>query len=67
MPDITLCRGEGCTIKEECYRHTAKPSERQAYFVEPPFTKKMGGTACENYMCNRKSQDFIGVSNEARV
>jgi hypothetical protein len=57
MPDITLCRGEGCTIKNECYRYAAKPNEyRQAYFAESPCTKKMGGTACDYYMSNRRSE-----------
>lgn len=38
MPDITMCKGEGCPAKELCYRYTAKPNEyRQSYFVEPPY------------------------------
>ena len=37
MPDITMCKGEGCPIKIGCYRYRADPSEfRQSYFVEPP-------------------------------
>ena len=50
MPDITMCQGGKCTIKEECYRYKAKPSEyRQSYFAEPPFKKKMDGTSCEYF------------------
>lgn len=56
MPDITMCKGENCTIKEECYRFTAKPSERQAYFVESPCTRKMGGTACDHYWPNERNK-----------
>jgi len=57
MPDITLCKGENCTIKEECYRFTAKPSEYwKSYFVESPCTKKMGGTACNEFVSNRRSE-----------
>jgi hypothetical protein len=37
MPDITLCTGEGCPLKDECYRYKAKPSERQSYFERPPY------------------------------
>lgn len=38
MPDISMCTGNGCTLKENCYRYTAKPSEfRQSYFSTPPF------------------------------
>lgn len=37
MPDITMCSGEGCPVKEKCYRFTAKPSEYwQSYFIDPP-------------------------------
>lgn len=36
MPDISMCNGTDCPHKENCYRFTAKPSEYQTYFVEPP-------------------------------
>jgi len=56
MPDITMCNGGSCTIKHDCYRYTAKPREYgQSYFMEPPFTKKMGGSTCEHYVSNRKN------------
>ncbi len=32
MPDITMCQGTGCTVKESCYRFKANPSEWQSYF-----------------------------------
>lgn len=34
--DITMCSGKGCDFKERCFRFTAKPSDRQSYFVNPP-------------------------------
>lgn len=38
MADISMCEGNGCPLKEKCYRFTAIPNEyRQAYFVEPPY------------------------------
>jgi len=38
MPDITLCSGEGCNIKETCRRYKAQPSEYyQYYFMGTPF------------------------------
>jgi hypothetical protein len=49
MPDITMCDGGGCTIKDFCYRHMAKASERQSFFIEPPYKKKMDGTDCKYY------------------
>jgi hypothetical protein len=51
MPDITMCKGEGCEVKETCYRFTAKPSEyQQAYFPETPSVN--GG--CEYYINDNK-------------
>lgn len=40
MPDITMCKGEECPLKETCYRYIATPTINQSYFVNPPFTKK---------------------------
>lgn len=58
MPDITMCEGGGCDLKSTCYRHNAEPNPyRQSYFAEPPFKKKMGGTACECYWCDRKWEE----------
>ena len=35
--DITKCNGEGCPVKESCYRYTSTPDEHcQSYFVETP-------------------------------
>lgn len=57
MSDITKCKGTGCTIKNECYRYTAKPDPYwQSYFFESPCTKKMGGTACDHYAPNRRDK-----------
>jgi hypothetical protein len=36
MADITKCNGQGCPVKEKCYRYTAKESMYQSYFSEPP-------------------------------
>ena len=41
MPDITMCEGGDCPLKESCYRYTATPSEyRQSYFTEIPYNKE---------------------------
>jgi hypothetical protein len=45
MADITMCTGDGCPLKENCYRFTAEKSERQSYFFTPPFD----GKTCEVY------------------
>jgi hypothetical protein len=40
MPDITMCKGEGCPIKEHCYRHTAEADDYQSFLVESPWDGK---------------------------
>ena len=39
--DITMCKGLNCPLKDNCYRHTAKPSELQSYFSGPPVMSKL--------------------------
>ena len=34
--DITKCKGQGCPIKDQCKRYTAKESFLQSYFMESP-------------------------------
>lgn len=36
MPDITLCPGHGCPIREQCRRYTARGGEMQSWFTEVP-------------------------------
>lgn len=36
MPDITMCSGNDCKFKSNCYRYTAEASIRQSYFTESP-------------------------------
>ena len=47
MPDISMCNGTNCPLKEECYRHKATPSDWQPYFMESPI--KEDGT-CDYFM-----------------
>jgi hypothetical protein len=54
MPDITMCEGTGCPVKDECYRFTANPSDYQSYFVDPPI--KDG--KCEMYWGTKQTYIF---------
>lgn len=48
MPDISMCKGDGCTIKDTCYRFTATPSKwRQSYFTNPPIKED---STCDYFM-----------------
>lgn len=50
MPDITMCNGEDCPIKDTCYRFKAKASSYQSFFSGQPYEVDLGGefTGC-NY------------------
>ena len=53
MPDITMCKGDGCPHKETCYRFTAEPSEfHQSYFVKSPFQQVEDEIFCPHYWDN---------------
>ena len=48
MPDITMCSGEGCPMRELCWRFTAPPTpNRQSFFAEPPL--KENDVDCDHY------------------
>jgi hypothetical protein len=49
MPDITMCVGTGCPLKEKCYRFVAKADDYQSYFAEPPLEVKDGVAKCDHY------------------
>ena len=51
MADISMCEGQGCPLKDTCYRHTAPPTLHwQAYFCEPPYNKEEKN--CTSYWDN---------------
>ena len=39
MADISKCSGEGCSLKNRCYRFTVKSSTYQSFFSTPPNRK----------------------------
>jgi hypothetical protein len=62
MPDITMCSGDGCPIKETCYRYKATPTEWQSYFSTPPFDKRRG---CQSYweMYDQRKSARVPLNN----
>lgn len=49
MPDISMCPGNDCPMKEKCWRFTATPDPwRQAFFSTPP----NDGEECEQFWSN---------------
>lgn len=43
-----MCTGEECPKKQMCYRHTAKASDYQSYFMTPPIKDGQ----CDHYWDN---------------
>jgi len=52
MADISKCKGIDCPLKETCYRFTAPVSERQSWFIKPPYADNK----CEMYWGGRSSE-----------
>jgi hypothetical protein len=62
MPDITMCKGDGCPMKETCYCFTANPSEfRQSYFMNAPIKED---NTCEYYWPNEKQNGTKKLSEK---
>lgn len=63
MPDITMCQGRDCPMKESCYRFTATPDPMQSYFIIPPCAKKDTlanvYSDCDFYLDNSKKQPKV--------
>ena len=50
MPDITMCKGDGCIKKEGCYRFKAVPDAiLQSYFLEAPYVDNECYYFIQNY------------------
>jgi len=45
MPDISMCNGQGCPIKDQCYRHTATPDPYCQCWFDPPYDHEKGECA----------------------
>lgn len=61
-----MCEGDGCPLKDNCYRHTATPNPyRQSYFLDSPYDSKR--RECEHYWDNtpyKNTKKNKGNSNE---
>lgn len=40
MPDIAMCTGDDCPVKENCWRFLAPPDRYQSQFAAPPHTEE---------------------------
>lgn len=59
MPDISMCQGLSCRLKQECYRFRAIPSQyAQTYFMTPPVGKD---GKCEEFLPILKSDKILPI------
>ena len=52
MPDITMCTGGDCPLREKCYRYRATPIPQwQSYFQQPPIDAEIiaGKDTCTHF------------------
>ena len=61
MPDITKCSGLGCRVKDKCYRFTAKSSERQSFFFNPPLKVENNILKCDMFWGENSQQIFNSI------
>jgi len=40
MADIAMCQGDGCPVKEDCWRYMAPTGIWQTYLATPPYTEE---------------------------
>ena len=56
--NITMCKGGNCPLKDQCFRHTAKPSEYQDYFIVVPYKIQNNEFKC-NYLWTDNNQRVL--------
>lgn len=55
MPDITMCMGSECPLKEKCYRFTATPlPDYQSWFVSVNYNPET--SKCSFFMTNERNK-----------
>jgi len=62
MPDITMCKGDNCPLKDQCFRYTAKPSEYQSYLPKEPYTLEKNEFKC-NMLWTKNNQSVLDQLN----
>lgn len=65
MPDISMCQGINCNIKDNCYRFKAKPSEfRQSWFCKSPNIDNLN---CDYYWEMKQIVQLNVKKNENKI
>ena len=66
MPDISMCKGTGCSKRNNCYRYRAQPHpNRQSYFAKPP--KKPDGRCDYYWSCKNYDPEYLEPIEEEKA
>ena len=61
MPDISMCQGNNCQVRTQCYRHTAHPSYRQSMTDFTQLHSFNPETGCDEFIDTRTRSMFKRV------
>ena len=63
MPDIAMCKSQGCELKFGCYRFKAIPNDPyQSYFTNPPFETNEGVQTCGYFW---PTEEYLKIEKNA--
>ncbi len=55
MPDMSICTGEECPLRNTCYRYRANASEYLQSYIESPYSTEE--SKCDFYWPLRQKQE----------
>jgi hypothetical protein len=55
MPDMSMCVGNNCPLKETCYRYKAEKGFMQSFFLEPPYDSEK--EKCDFYWPSKQMEN----------
>ena len=54
MPDISMCRNDGCPLRKSCYRFTAIPSPFRQAYTHFEYKEINNHLMCDGFMSNNR-------------
>ena len=63
MPDISMCSGEGCRLKDRCYRYLAKPDKHWQSYANFDETMRKTGL-CDAFIEVTTGEEENAVTKE---
>ena len=70
MPDISMCQGQNCEARSNCYRHTAVPNVSwQSWFIAPPIfiAENIIENRCVHFLDNKPPEEVKTETSEVSL